>query len=174
MNLSGCSREKDVVEMLACGHWPQACSEELRAHIGTCRSCSDLVLVTSTFQSTRAQSAARPNLPPPGAIWWRAQLRRRNAAVERVGRPILGAQIFALSVYLPLGLGLVVSQARHGLQWLSWFERLAQPQTASLHLETLWPSGLFDSGWSLMVLIPAIATLALLSGVVLFLVSEKQ
>lgn len=174
MTLRACSREKDVAEMQACGHWPEACPDELRDHVSACRSCSDLVLVSSAFQSARANSAAKPNLPPPGAIWWRAQLRRRNAAVERVGRPILGAQIFALSVYLVLGLGLVVSQARHGLQWLSWFEQLPQPQIASLHLEALWPSALFNSGWSLMVLIPAIATLALLSGVVVYLASEKQ
>ncbi len=174
MTFRGCSREKDVAEVLASGHWPQACPDELRTHIAACRSCSDLALVAEAFQGARVQSATKLNLPPPGAIWWRAQLRRRNAAIERVGRPILGAQIFALSVYLLLGLGLVVSQAMHGLQWLSWFERLPQPQIGSLHLETLWPSSLFDSGWSLLVLIPAIATLALLSGVVLYLASEKQ
>ena len=99
MTLRACSREKDVAEMQACGHWPQACPDELRDHVSACRSCSNLVLVSSAFQSARANSAAKPNLPPPGAIWWRAQLRRRNAAVERVSRPILGAQIFALSVY---------------------------------------------------------------------------
>jgi hypothetical protein len=38
----------------------------------------------------------------------------------------------------------------------------------------LWPSALFSSGWSLALLIPVFATLALLSGVVVYLALEKQ
>ena len=43
-----------------------------------------------------------------------------------------------------------------------------------LHLEVLWPSALFNSGWSLLALIPVLATLALLGGVALYLASEKR
>jgi len=38
----------------------------------------------------------------------------------------------------------------------------------------MWSSALLNPGWSLTVLIPAAATLALLSGVVVYLASEKQ
>jgi hypothetical protein len=172
MTLTPCTREKEVTDMVARGHWPQACNPELRAHIGACRSCADLVLVSRAFQSARANAASAANLGSPGALWWRAQLRRRNAAVDRVGKPIMGAQIFALAVNLLLVVGLLVSQARHGFNWLTWLEQ--QPQSQPIHFEVLWPSALFTSGWSFTLLIPVLATLALVGGVAVYLVSERQ
>ena len=176
MRLSACSRDKDVKDLVERGQWPQACLPELRAHVGTCRSCGELVLVATAFQRARAEAVGTAKLGSPGVLWWRAQLRRRNAAVERIGRPILGAQIFALAVYLFLAVGFVVWQARHGLAWLTRLEQF--PQAAALHLGSLWPSELSGQGWSSvltpMVIVPAAATLALLGGVVVYLASEKQ
>lgn len=172
MTFNSCSREKEVAELVVRGQWPQASTPELRVHASACHSCGEFILVTSAFQHARAEAASAAKLSSPGALWWRAQLRRRNAAVERVGKPILGAQIFALGLYLFAAVVIVVSQARHGLNWLSWQVQL--PQLSSLHLEALWPAGLFNPGWGLMVLIPALATLALLGGVVVYLASEKQ
>jgi hypothetical protein len=169
MTFSPCSHEKEVAELLARGQWPQACTPELRAHARACRSCGELVTVTLAFQIARAQAASAAKLAAPGALWWRAQLRRRNAAVERVGRPILGAQIFALCVCIFAAAALLVSQARHGLHWLAQL-----PQPLSLHLDALWPSALSSSGTGLLVLIPVLATLALLGGVVVYLASAKQ
>jgi hypothetical protein len=63
-------------------------------------------------------------------------------------------------------------QARHGMAWLSWLEKL--PEAYSLHLDNLSQSALLNPGWNLMVLAPALATLALLSGVVIYLAAEKQ
>jgi hypothetical protein len=172
MSFSPCSREKEVAELLTRGQWPQACTPELRTHARACRSCGELVTVTLAFRSARAEAASAARLGAPRALWWRAQLRRRNAAVERVGRPILGAQIFALCVCALAAAALMVSQARHGLRWLSWWAQWPQPR--SLHLEALWPSALSNPGWGLLGLIPVLATLALLSGVVVYLASEKQ
>jgi hypothetical protein len=174
MTLSTCSREKELVEVLAKGHWPHACPEELRVHVTACRSCADLVLVACAFQSARNHSIASANLPSPGVLWWRAQLRRRNQAIERVGKPILFAQVFALSMVLLLGLGLAVSQARHGLNWLSWLDQLPRLPFGPLDRPALSLSSLFTSGWSLTLLIPALATVAVLGGVVVYLASEKQ
>jgi len=172
MSFSPCNREKEVAELLARGQWPQACTPELRAHARACRYCGDLVAVILAFQSARAQAASAAKLGAPGALWWRGQLRRRNAAVERVGRPILGAQIFALCICALAAAALAVSQARHGLHWLAWLAQLPQP--LSLHLDALWPFSLSSSGAGLLVLIPVLATLALLSGLVVYLASEKQ
>jgi len=172
MTLSPCSREKEVTELLAQGGWPQACPPDLKAHLATCRPCGDLALVSMAFQNARAQTAASARPGSPGALWWRAQLRRRQAAVERVGTPILGAEIFALAVYALVAVTVVVTQAKHGIRWLSWFEQM--PQTSSLNLHSLWPADLFTSSVSLLVLIPAVATLALLGGALVYLVAEKQ
>jgi hypothetical protein len=172
MILKSCSHEKEVAELLQRGQWPAACTPELRAHVSACRSCGDLVLVAETFQRARAGKAGAASIATPGALWWRAQLRRRNAAVERLGKPILGAQIFALAINLFIVVAFLAYQARHGMGWLSWLEQL--PEAYSLHLDNLSQSALLNPGWSLMVLIPAVATLALLSGVVIYLASERQ
>jgi hypothetical protein len=170
--LNSCTREKEVTQLLARGHWPGACALELRSHVSDCRSCSDLVLVTEAFQQARTEAASAARINSPGALWWRAQLRRRNAAVESVGKPILGAQIFALSINLIVFVGFLVYQARHGLAWLTWLEELSE--AGKLHLGKLWNSAPLYSTWSLAVLIPAVATLALLSGIVVYLAFEKR
>ena len=103
---------------------------------------------------------------------WRAQLRRRNQAVERMGKPILGANIFALSIMSLFAIGFLATQATNGLRWLSWFTQL--PQAPAFHLDSLWPSALLSSAWGLPLLIPVCATLALLGGVVVYLALEKQ
>ena len=172
MMMSPCSCEKEVAELLRLGQWPAACPPELRAHLSACRSCGDLALVTHSFQCARAEAAGAARIGTPGALWWRAQLRRHNAAVERIGKPILGAQIFALAINLFIVVAFLAYQARHGLSWLSWLGQL--PQAYSLHLDNLSQSALLNPGWSLMVLIPAAATLAMLGGVVVYLASEKQ
>jgi hypothetical protein len=172
MILKLCSREKEVAELLRLGQWPAACPAELRAHLSACRSCGDLALVTEAFQRARSEAAGEARISTSGALWWRAQLRRRNAAVERIGKPILGAQIFALVINLIIVVAFLTYQARHGLSWLSWLEQL--PQAYSLHLDNLSQSALLNPGWSLMALIPAAATLALLGGVVVYLATEKQ
>jgi hypothetical protein len=177
--LSACPRETEVKELVELGQWPQACAPELRAHVDACRSCTQFALVAATFRRARAEAIAEIKLPPPGILWWRAQLRRRNAAVEKISRPILGAQIFALAINLVLAAAFVVWQARHGVSWLTWFSsRTGIAQAASIHLNSLWSPSLFASSLSSianpLVMIPAIATLALLGGVAVYLASEKH
>ena len=175
MTLRSCPHEPEIRQLLERGHWPQACTPELRIHVDSCRACSDLVLVTQAFRSARAISASAAILPSPGVLWWRAQLRRRNAAVERINKPILGAQIFAFSITLLIALGFIISQAKQGLHWISWLASLTQSQ--AFHWDVLWPFSSLASmkfNTSLIYLIPDLALLALISGVVLYLASDKQ
>jgi hypothetical protein len=156
-----------VTELLRQGYWPEACPEELRAHVGTCRNCSDLVLVTQALQTSRRQTLDLPRLESPGALWWRAQLRRRNAAIETVGRPILGAQIFALVLMIVVAAGALVWK---GTLVKAWLEDLP----GALHLDALVPSSLSGSSGMGWIVLPALAMVALLSGVVAYLATEKQ
>ena len=172
MILRSCPREREVAALLSSGAWPHAVSPDLQAHAAACRTCADLVLVSRAFQTARAQSTAAAPLQAPGTLWWRAQLRRRNAAVERVGKPLLGAQIFALVLNLLLVAGFLVAQARSGLAWLPWLQQL--PQSTLVYFQGLLASTDFTSPSSLAVLIPALATLAILSGVLVYFASEKN
>lgn len=180
MNLRACPREKEVRELVLRGQWPAPSSDELRAHVGGCRSCSDLALVMTAFQSARARSvtAAGPGsamgsaLGSAGVVWWRAQLRRRKAAMESIGKPIVGAQILAWSVTLLIAAVFAVSQARNGLRWLEWLRQL--PQSGSFHLVELWPSANSMPVWGLLLAVFGLAAVAILSGVILYLDRQRQ
>ncbi len=166
MSMGSCKRQAEVRELLTRGHWPHACPAELRAHLDSCRSCAELVAVTEAFQRSRATAVIEARLPAAGAIWWRAQLRRRNAALERVGRPILGAYLFALTVMLLVAGAAVIEQARHGVRWLDW---LPQLELARLHVTSSNASLSLSSGGALLVLLPVFAAVALVGAVVLYL-----
>jgi hypothetical protein len=177
MTLRTCPYEQEIRQLLERGLWPQACPAELLAHVEACRSCNEMVLVTLVFRDARAGSASgtpMAQLPPPGVLWWRAQLRRRNAAVERINKPIVGAQIFAFAITLTIGMALVLSQAKQGLHWLMLAKSWLAALPLAIHWEVLWPAGWFKTNMSLVYLAPCLAMIVLLSGVVVYLASEKQ
>ena len=163
---------KEVADLLHRGHWPQACPADLRAHCDSCRSCSDLVVVARTLQSARAHAAGLPpHCLPAGALWWRAQhLRRRNQAIERMNKPILGAQIFAFAMVFVIAAGFLMWEARRGFQFFAWIEDLPQ----ALHFEALLPNGFPHLSGAAWLLLPIVASLALVSGVVAYIANEKQ
>jgi hypothetical protein len=162
-----CAREREVTQLLDRGYWPEACPPDLREHVQSCRMCSDLVLVSQAFRTAHKETIQLPRLESAGALWWRAQLRRRSAAIEKVGRPILGAQIFALVVSVVVAGGVL---AMRGDTLKSWFVDLPRV----LHLDALWPAALSQSSGIASIVFPALATVALLSGLVVYLSTEKS
>src|SRR3569833_2718521 len=166
MSPFSCAREREVSGVLHKGHWPHACPEELRTHVESCRNCTDLVLVTESLQTSRRQTAELPRLQPPGAIWWRAQLRRRNAAIDQMSRPILGAQIFALAMTLVVIGAIAIWQ---GGNWSAWIVDFP----GTLYFDALIPSSTPENG-ILWIIVPVLATIGLLSGIIVYLASEKQ
>jgi hypothetical protein len=177
MIFRSCPREAEVKALVERGQWPQACAPDLRSHVSACRSCSDLALVTAAFQRARNQAVGAAKTGSPGLLWWRAQLRRRSVAVERISKPILSAHIFALAVNLVVAAAVAVWQARHGVAWLTWLEQLprnigSQSLTSILHADLFNASP--DSMMNPLMLISALAAVALVGGVVVYFTSEKQ
>ena len=170
-----CAQETEVRRLLALGHWPEAAPRELRAHAVSCRACYDLVLVSTAFRASRTRTMAQAQLPSAGVIWWRAQLRRRNAAVERINRPILLAQFFAFAATLCLAGLFLYAELRHGLPWKTWYANAAQ--ASAFDWKTLWPFG--GEGWlkpemNAVTLIICLALVAICGGVVYFFATEKE
>jgi hypothetical protein len=165
MMFRACPYEKEVTQALKSGHWPEGCAPELRAHVEECVDCSDLVLLTQAFQHARAESIHEAPSGSPNLLWWRAQLRRRNAATEQMNRPIAIAQSFALVLNVLVAAIFVISQYNHGLRWAAW-------GIAPARLAHLFFPGSVD--WNFPLLIPCVGLLILLSGVVVYVVSEKQ
>ena len=170
--LNSCPHETELRELLTHGQWPQAASRELRAHAESCRSCADLFLVAGAFQKARTATIAAARPISPGILLWRAQLRRRNAAVERLTRPLLNAHIFALAFTLIAGLGFLVFEALRSDGWRAWLEQL--PQSAAAHWDAFRTTGTIDPTWSLLVLLPILATLLLLGAVAVYVATDRQ
>ena len=166
--LTSCPCETELRELLAHGQWPAAATPELRTHIEGCRSCADLVLVANAFQKARAGTMAAAKPVAPGVLLWRAQLRRRNAAIERLTRPLLGAHIFALVFTLVAGVGFVVFETLRTDAWRTWLQQL--PQSAALHWDELLSAAALNSAWTWMMLGPAL----LLAGVAVYMVADRQ
>jgi hypothetical protein len=167
-----CPHEKEMAVLLSCGQWPHAAPADLRAHAASCRSCTELALVTSAFRAARSTAAAAAPLASPGILWWRAQLRRRNAAIERVTRPILGAQIFAFVVCIAVAIGYAASHVAQGLDWLTGFSQIVH--APSINRTNFWPSALAGSGSAIWVAALALATLVLLGGAAVYLASSQE
>jgi hypothetical protein len=166
--LTSCNREAELLDLLRRGSWPLAGDPELHEHVQECRRCSEVLLVAQALLASRAATDAASPLPDPGILWWRAAIRRRSAAVERMNQPLAGAQGFALVLAALTLLGLIVTQAHHGLHWLLWWSAM---QDSSAIAEPLQWLGAHSS--NLLLVVPALATLAVLGGMAAWLAVER-
>ncbi len=166
MNLRPCPREKELAVLLQLGHWPDASSDEMRAHVAACSSCRARVAVTQAFRGERDHAIAQPRLEPSGVLWWRAQLRRRNTALERLSRPLFGAQIFAVVLALVAAGVYLGLQLRQGASWLG-------DLTRALHFTALLPPALQNSPIAGLAMVLLVALVTLAGGVVLYRASDR-
>ncbi len=159
MRIGACSHEKEVGALLRGGQWPAGCGAELRAHVAGCGRCSEFVAVRTAMQGLRTGDMAAARLEAPGAIWWRAQLRRRNAALEQVARPLKAAQLFAMAVVVSFAAGFGVSEIRHSSEWMARIEAIS------------W--GTMFSGWGLVILGMGLVGVGLVGAVAVYLASDR-
>lgn len=87
-----CEREQDVLDALAAQRWPARCGDDLRAHVGGCAICADLVAVARALLEDHDNAYDHARVPASGLVWWRAQLRAREEAARAAGRPIAFVQ----------------------------------------------------------------------------------
>lgn len=167
--LSSCNRESELLDLLHRGSWPLAADPEFHAHVKGCRRCTEVLLVSGALQQSRAAAAAAAPLPDPGILWWRAQIRCRSAAMERMNRPLASAQGFALALAALTLIGLIVTQARHGFHWLAWWAAI-QDSSFAITEPLQW---LGAHSTNLLVAIPALATLAVVGGMAAWLAVER-
>jgi hypothetical protein len=168
--MKSCPHEAEVQAILRRGHWPEACDPEFRKHLETCRACGEQLLVLHAFPNARAHAMQATRMDHPNLIWWRAQLRRRNDALQRVSKPIATAQIFALCVGILAGAALLISQIRSGFSWSSLL-----PDSSSLsHFDALSFFTAVTADWGLFLLLAGLGTVALLGGVVLYLAADRN
>jgi hypothetical protein len=169
MTIRSCARERELSEVLKAGHWPEACDPTLRQHLEHCERCGELVLLTQTFKAARAETMAQGELPHPGLLWWRAQLRRRDKALERVSQPTYFVGRFAFLCALLVTLGFTIWQRHNVAGWFDWLGSM--PHSGSLNLSSLWVA---VSNWSLLLLVACFGSLLLFGAVALYFSSDED
>lgn len=106
MNQRDCKRDKEILSALHTGDW----TADLRKHVVSCASCSELVLVAGLLWSDAIR--LQPNLPDGRVIWWKGQLAKRRRSVRRITRFIGLSELLAVVVALAAVFVLLFS-ARH-------------------------------------------------------------
>lgn len=164
--MTACSREPEIRSLLDRGHWPAAASAELTAHAAACSRCTVLIQLTQAFRADRARAVAAPRLEAPGVLWWRAQLRRRNTDLQRLQRPLIGAQIFSVVLGLVAAAIFLASQSKAALSWLGEIPR-------ALHFESLLPAPLQSPLGLAAIIVAVVALLAVISKALAYATSDR-
>ena len=82
-----CPQKTEVEQAVRSGQWPLGCAAELREHVSSCEQCAHEARLLSAFATTRESAMRTAPAQSAGLLWWRAQLRRRHEAMERLERP---------------------------------------------------------------------------------------
>lgn len=139
----GCSRESEVLDLVAIGQGPLRADADLRAHARQCASCADLAAAAGAIVELR--DAMTTGVPDASLVWRRAQLRARQDAARRAGVPFTVAAALAATAVVAVG----VAWLGAGGAWIgeAWSRAMA-----------LVPDMTFD------VPVPSVADLAALPG----------
>ena len=171
MTLRSCSRSEEVASMLRRGCGPDTGDEELRAHIQGCSQCGDRVLIAHSFLEARRESVGAAPLGNAQALWWKAQLRQRDAALRQVRRPVTLAQIFTLVIGVIAASGFLIAAWSRGIGRLAFGG--AGELLASVRADLTSYLALFGPGSNLLLLAFGLGVVALLGGVV-YVASDRQ
>jgi hypothetical protein len=122
MRPAECPRERDVLEALQTSAWPDCCPAELRAHVGACAACGDLVAIVLPLIDEHRTAVGHAPVPSSAIVWWRAQTRARREATAVAMRPITIVQGLALACALGVvagGASLVSPAFRASTVWVA-------------------------------------------------------
>ena len=148
--------------MVRMGYWPDGCDEELREHIAGCGHCREWILLTQSFQQARSEWFETPQRSS-FLLWWRAELRRRDAALKQVSLPMTLAHRFALVVGLVAAVAFLVLARASLLDWFALDSLEGILDWISRNLSSFL--ALFGTGNG-MLFVSGLAAVALLGGVV--------
>ena len=118
MSAPECSREQDVINAVVTGQWPDRCEASLAVHAAECAVCKELVEVTSVMRLDREGLHDEMSLPSAGQVWWRAAIRARLEASQRVARPV--SWIFGISSACAAGLAIALVQLLWSPMRVAW------------------------------------------------------
>ena len=118
MTARDCAREQDVINAIVTGRWPDGCDESLRSHAAQCDVCKELVEVASVLRVDRDGMHDEISLPSAGQVWWRAAIRARLEASQRVARPF--SWLLGVSAACAAGLTIALVQLLWSPVQIAW------------------------------------------------------
>jgi hypothetical protein len=174
MNLPFCSQEEKIAELAKTGNWPQAADPDLAAHAGKCSRCNEALFAIQMLQRLRASDVKRAHIGSPTALWWRAQLRQRNGAMEQIAKPLVWAEIVAFIGMLVIAAAIFFQQWTPINRWLNSAKTTGENQI--LYTALNWFSTIDGGSLTSFVMLAGIAGVAAIvcvGGLTLFL-SDKS
>jgi len=117
-----------------------------------------VVLVAQALRQSRTAMTMPQATQPasPGLLWWRAQIRRKNANLERVMQPVVVAEKVAALIVILAFVVLLIWRRADVSSWLAG----------------VW--GPLSSMTFLPMLLGTLATLAIFGGVAVYLLKTKE
>lgn len=160
MRFESCPMEKEVTAAVRSGQFPAACEPALRKHVQECKGCSQVASLSLAFAEMRATANTGALPCAPGLLFWKAQLRRRNQAIEQITRPILAAEIVGFAVTMVV------------LALVAW-KWITAPSSDWLSMAHYLASMNFLGSWGFLAAATAL-TVCLFGGVAVYLVTTKE
>ena len=138
MSVTTCVHERDVLDLVAVGQWPQRADANLQAHVESCPLCAEVASIATAVREW-GETEAIPRMPESTVVWHRAQVRARAEAAHAAFRPLWLAQGFAV-------IALIVA-----LVWMgpssNWYVSLWQSVTRSVRPIQMPSAATFPEGW---------------------------
>ena len=153
-----CLHEAEVLELVWTNQWPARADCSLVEHVASCDVCRDLATVASAVSDLHEATAADLKVPDASVVWYRAEVRARQALARRAARPVAAAQ--AAATLVAIG-GVFTGWRLGGAALVEWWSGLSAPtlphvglwsEVVSLTSTPVWPWLLAAAaGWALMV-----------------------
>lgn len=107
MRTHECAWEPEMLRTIAESRWPERCEDDLREHLASCVTCSDLIEVAVALARDREAAVRSAPVPGSGVVWWRTQLRMRREAERSAQRAVTLVQGAILGACSIVALGIL-------------------------------------------------------------------
>lgn len=170
MSLYPCPRQHEVRAALRQRRWAEQAHSELHMHVESCASCKELLLLTQTLQQARQEVMSMAQLPSPGLLWWKAQIRRRQKLIERAEKPVAFFEVLAIAATLLVIVTVAISERSTMANWLG-----SLANTATIDFSQIDTLHLTSNGAGIWVILGvATMVLGLIGGLAAYLMMREE